>query len=83
MQGADKDGSGQLDQKEFINMLKSKVPKMQSMINSMKKHAQMMVEEIHDKNLREAFKILDPDGNGEIDADELKELTLKISDDMI
>ena len=63
-------------------MVKSKVPKMQSMINSMKKHAQMMVEEIHDKNLREAFKILDPDGNGEIDADELKELTLKISDDM-
>jgi len=29
--------------------------------------------------MREAFNVLDPDGNGEIDIDELKELTRHIS----
>ena len=32
MQGADKDGSGQLDQKEFINMLKSILTEEESVV---------------------------------------------------
>ena len=71
---ADKDGSGSIDQDEFVRAMCNRSKKTSRIIREIKKYAKALVIQKHDADLKEAFKVFDLDNTGEIDTEELREI---------
>ena len=62
--------------------MRSKSSKNSKIIREMKKHAKEIIDKKHRNDILDAFKILDSDGTGEIDTEELREVMKNISTDI-
>lgn len=60
--------------------MKSKSRKTSKIIFEIKTYAKDIIDKKHDQDLKEVFKIFDEDNSGEIDAEELWEILMNVSD---
>lgn len=62
--------------------MKNKSTKTSKIIREIKAYARSIIDEKQDKDIKDAFSVLDQDASGEIDSEELKEILKKVSTDI-
>jgi len=64
MKIADKDKGGTIDQGEFLIAMKNKSSKVSKIIREITKYVKEMIDSKHERELKDAFSILDQDNSG-------------------